>query len=218
MTARPAFVSPVCAPLRLVVFISGGGTTLKNLLDRIAAGRLDAQVLRVLSSSERAGGLRFAAEAGIPADVIRRSDFATVADYSRAMFDAAGRAGPDLVVMGGFLKFVEIPADYELRVVNVHPALIPAFSGQGMYGLRVHQAVLDLGAKITGCTVHFVDNQYDHGPIILQRAVEVAADDTPESLQARVMEAEREALPEALRLYAAGRIEVAGRRVTIRPA
>ena len=109
--------------------------------------------------------------------------------------------------MGGFLKHVLIPPDFENRVINIHPALIPAFCGQGMYGLRVHEAVLDYGAKVTGCTVHFVDNQYDHGPIILQRTVEVLPDDTPESLQARVFAAECEAYPEALRLLASGRVQ-----------
>jgi len=115
--------------------------------------------------------------------------------------------------MAGFLKFVTIPTDFEWRVVNIHPALIPAVCGKGFYGLHVHKAVLDYGAKLSGCTVHFVDNQYDHGPIILQRTVPVLDDDTPESLAARVFEAECEAYPEALRWLASGRLRVEGRRV-----
>lgn len=115
--------------------------------------------------------------------------------------------------MGGFLKHVLIPADFENRVINIHPALIPAFCGRGMYGRHVHQAVLDYGAKISGCTVHFVDDQYDHGPIILQRTVPVLEDDTGEDLAHRVFDAECEALPEALTLIAAGRVHVEGRKV-----
>lgn len=117
--------------------------------------------------------------------------------------------------MGGFLKHVLIPADFENRVINIHPALIPAFCGRGMYGRYVHQAVLDYGAKISGCTVHFVDDQYDHGPIILQRTVPVLDDDTAEALAHRVFDAECEALPEALALIAAGRVHVEGRHVRI---
>ena len=117
--------------------------------------------------------------------------------------------------MGGFLKRVEIPDDFTLRVVNIHPSLIPAFCGRGFFGLRVHRAALDYGVKVSGCTVHFVDQQYDHGPIILQRVVPVLDDDTPQQLAARVFEAECQAYPEALRLFAAGRLHVEGRRVTI---
>ena len=137
--------------------------------------------------------------------------------YSQAVFDACRASNCDVVVMAGFLKFVTIPADFESRVVNIHPGLIPAFCGLGFYGHHVHQAVLDYGAKLSGCTVHFVDNQYDHGPIILQRAVAVRDDDTADTLAARVFEAECQAFPEALRLIGGGRIAVEGRRVTIRP-
>jgi phosphoribosylglycinamide formyltransferase-1 len=117
--------------------------------------------------------------------------------------------------MGGFLTHVLIPADFENRVLNIHPALIPAFCGKGFYGSHVHEAVLEYGAKISGCTVHFVDNEYDHGPIILQKVVPVLDDDTPESLATRVFQAECEAYPEALRQLAKGHLKVAGRRVKI---
>jgi phosphoribosylglycinamide formyltransferase-1 len=136
-------------------------------------------------------------------------------NFSRAIFEPCREAGVKYVVMGGFLKHVPIPPDFENRVVNIHPALIPAFCGKGMYGLAVHQAVLDYGAKLTGCTVHFVDNEYDHGPVILQEAVPVRDDDTAEKLAARVSVAEWHALPAALKLLAQGKVNVAGRRVHV---
>jgi phosphoribosylglycinamide formyltransferase 1 len=206
---------PQRSPLRLAVLISGGGTTLRNLLDRIGTAQLDARVDLVISSNAAARGLKHARMAGIATLVIERSAFADEAGFSQAVFDACRVTSPNLVVMGGFLKFVAIPPDFEWRVVNIHPALIPAFCGRGFYGHRVHQAVLDYGAKLTGCTVHFVDNQYDHGPIILQRAVPVLSGDTPEALAERVFAAECEAYPEALKLIASGRLRGDGRRVWI---
>jgi phosphoribosylglycinamide formyltransferase 1 len=204
------------SPLRVAVLISGGGTTLRNLLAKIAAATLDVQVALVVSSNPKAGGLNFAAEAQVPAETIERRRFPSEAAFSEAVFGTCRAAAVDLVVMGGFLKHLLIPADFENRVVNIHPALIPQFCGHGFYGRRVHQAVLAAGAKSTGCTVHFVDNVYDHGPIILQRSVPVFAGDTPDTLAARVFEAECEAYPEALALIAAGRVSVEGSRVTIR--
>ena len=186
------------------------------MIERIDAGRLPVEVALVVSSSPTAGGLRFAAEAGISAAVIQRKDFADQDSFSRAIFDRCRAANVDLVVMGGFLKRVTIPDDFANRVVNIHPALVPAFCGEGFYGRRVHEAVLEYGAKLSGCTVHFADNQYDHGPVILQRAVPVLDDDTPESLAARVFAAECEAYPEAIGLIAAGRVSLAGRRVRIK--
>jgi formyltetrahydrofolate-dependent phosphoribosylglycinamide formyltransferase len=202
-------------PLRLAVLISGGGTTLKNLLEKIAAGELDAQIELVISSDPQAGGLKYAAEAEIPHEIVRRGDFDSIVDFSRVIFDHCRQCNVQLVVMGGFLKQVEIPPDFENRVTNIHPGLIPSFCGQGFYGSRVHQAVLDYGCKISGCTVHFVDNEYDHGPIIRQHVVEVLEDDTVETLAARVFLAEREAYPQALQDYARGRITVEGRHVRI---
>jgi formyltetrahydrofolate-dependent phosphoribosylglycinamide formyltransferase len=201
---------------RIAVLISGGGTTLRNFLEKIAAGRLPVEIGLVISSSPTARGLQFAADAGIPSAIVERKAFASQDDFSREIFDRCRRAGVDLVAMAGFLKRVTIPADFAGRVVNIHPALVPAFCGEGFYGHRVHEAVLEYGAKLSGCTVHFADNQYDHGPVILQRAVPVLDDDTPETLAARVFEAECEAYPEALRLLAAGRVTIEGRRVRIR--
>ena len=203
------------SPLRLAVLISGGGTTLQNLIQRIGTNRLDASIEIVISSNPKARGIEFAEKAEIPSSIAARSGFQCDQDYSSEVFRRCRDCNVDLVVMAGFLKYLPIPSDFENRVVNIHPGLIPAFCGKGMYGLRVHQAVLDYGAKVSGCTVHFVDDVYDHGPIILQRVVDVHDDDTAEMLQQRVFAAECEALPDAISLFGAGRLQVEGRRVAI---
>jgi phosphoribosylglycinamide formyltransferase 1 len=208
--------STPATPSRLVVLISGGGTTLKNLLAKIASGQLPAQIALVVSSNPAAGGLRIATDAGIATKIVDRKTCATPEAYSQAIFGLCRASAAHWVVMGGFLTHVLIPPDFENRVLNIHPALIPAFCGKGFYGHHVHEAVLEYGAKISGCTVHFVDNQYDHGPIILQRVVPVLDDDTPNALAQRVFEAECEAYPEALRRLAGGRVSVEGRRVRVR--
>lgn len=202
-------------PLRIAVLISGGGTTLRNLIEKIDAGSLDVEIRLVLSSTRKAGGLQFAEEAGIPTAVVAGKDFGSQDEFSAAVFDRCRQAGVDLVVLGGFLKRVTVPEGFTNRVVNIHPALIPSFCGEGMYGHFVHEAVLEYGVKVSGCTVHFADNQYDHGPVIAQKAVPVVDDDTPETLAARVFQAECEAYPEVLNLIAAGRVKVEGRRVRI---
>ena len=202
--------------LKLAVLISGGGTTLRNLLSHRADGKLDVELVAVISSNPRAKGLDYAAQAGIPIHVLPPCETVTAETYRDAVFGPCRDAQADYVVMGGFLKHVRIPSDFCNRVINIHPALIPAFCGKGYYGPRVHRAVLEYGAKVSGCTVHFVDDHYDHGPIILQRVVPVEDDDTPEQLAERVFAAECEAYPEAIRLLAAGRVQVEGRRVQIR--
>lgn len=201
--------------LPIAVLISGGGTTLGNLLEKIKQQDLPVDVRLVISSNPQAGGLNYAREASIPVEIVQPSPAATAEEFSAAVFDPCRQAEVALVVMGGFLKHVLIPGDFENRVVNIHPGLIPAFCGRGFYGLRVHQAVLDYGAKISGCTIHFVDDQYDHGPIILQRSVPVYDGDTAEQLAARIFAVECEAYPEALRMIAEGRVQVTGRRVRI---
>lgn len=204
-------------PLKLAVLISGGGRTLKNFLNLAAAGELPIDVRIVVSSSASAGGLQFARDANVPTAVVLRSKFASDQAYGDAVFVACRDAGVDYVAMAGFLKLAPVPDDFAGRVLNIHPALIPAFSGHGMYGHRVHQAVLDYGAKVTGVTVHFVDNKYDNGPIIWQQPVPVFDDDTADTLASRVFETEKEAYPHVLRLLAAGRIHLEGRRVRISP-
>ena len=203
-------------PFPIAVLISGGGTTLRNLLEKQDQGELDIDVRLVISSSPRAGGLAVAASRRIPTLVIEQRKYASPETFQEAVFGPCREAQVALVVMAGYLKHVPIPADFENRVLNIHPSLIPAFCGKGMYGLRVHQSVLAYGAKLTGCTVHFVDNEYDHGPILLQRAVAVADDDTAETLQRRVFATECEVLPEAIRLIAGNRIAVYDRRVVLR--
>ena len=205
--------------LKLAVLISGTGRTLKNFIDLAAEGTLPVVIRLVVSSTPKAGGLKFAEEAGIQTIVIPRGDFPGDSDgdiaYGAAIFDACREAGVDFVAMAGFLKLAPLPDDFFGRVLNIHPALIPGFCGPGMYGNRVHQAVLDAGVRVTGCTVHFVDNQYDHGPIIWQQPVPVFDDDTAATLADRVFEAEKEAYPHVLKLLAGGKIKLDGRRVKI---
>ncbi|MCI0465118.1 MAG: phosphoribosylglycinamide formyltransferase [Gemmataceae bacterium] len=202
-------------PIRLAVLLSGGGTTLQNLLDRIADGRLSARVVQVVSNRADAFGLERARRASIPAAVFERKSYASPEEFSARIFDLCRRVKAELVCLAGFLQLIHVPDDFAGRVMNIHPALIPAFCGKGYYGRRVHESALAHGVKVSGCTVHFADNQYDHGPIILQRTVPVLDDDTPETLAARVHEQENEAYPEAIRLFAAGRLRVEGRRVRV---
>jgi phosphoribosylglycinamide formyltransferase-1 len=202
--------------VNLAVLISGGGTTLQNFIDRIDDGLLSAQIRRVISSRADAYGIERARKAGIPVEVIERKECANSREFSERVFGSVRQSGADLVCMAGFLSFLPIPDDFRHRVVNIHPSLLPAFGGKGMYGRHVHEAVLSYGAKVTGCTVHFADNQYDQGPVILQRAIEVNETDTPESLAFRVFEQECIAYPEAVSLFAEGRLEIDGRRVRIR--
>jgi len=138
---------------------------------------------------------------------IARKSFLYPEDYRDKNFDAIREAKVSLVVMGGFLQHLLIPDDFQNRVINIHPSLIPAFSGHGYYGLRVHQAAIDFGVKVTGCTVHYVDNEYDHGPVLIQQTCSVLPNDTAESLQQRVFELEREALPAAIRLIAENKLQ-----------
>ena len=202
-------------PLKIAVLISGSGRTLKNFLELAAEGQLPVDVRLVISSSPTAGGLQYAVDAAVPTEILVRKNFSSAQAYGDAIFDACRTAGVDCVVMAGFLKLAPVPNDFSGRVVNIHPSLIPAFCGHGMYGHRVHEAVLEYGAKVTGVTVHFVDSEYDAGPIIWQQPVPVFDDDTADTLAARVFEAEKEAYPHVLRLLAAGKIKLDGRRVRI---
>jgi len=204
-------------PLRLAVLLSGSGTTLQNFIDLAAAGQLPAKVVKVVASRRDAFGLERAARAGIPAAVVRRRREQSVAEFSAAVWAEAEAAAPDLVLFAGFMLQLDVPERWVGRVMNVHPALLPAFGGKGMYGHFVHEAVLRHGCRVTGATVHFVDNEYDHGPIVLQKAVEVREDDTPETLAVRVQAAEREIYPQAVGLFAAGRLRLEGRRVRLLP-
>lgn len=194
---------PTDRPPRLAVLLSGGGTTLQNLAERIDAGALEAEVACVIASNDRCYGIERAAQLGLPCEVIRRKDFAehgpdATPHFSRAVFDQCRAAGADLVCLAGFLSLLVIPGDYAGRVLNIHPSLLPKFGGKGMHGSHVHAAVLAAGETGSGCTVHLADNTYDTGPVLLQKACEVRADDTPDSLAARVFELEKSAYPEAI--------------------
>lgn len=202
-------------PVRLAVLISGQGSTLQHFLDLIRAGRLAASVEVVVSSRADAFGLERARRAQVPAIAVARRDFPDVDAFNDALHAALEGYAIDLVLLAGFLSPFQLRQRYRDRVLNVHPALIPAFCGQGFYGMHVHRAVLESGVKVSGCTVHFVDEEYDHGPIILQECVPVLDDDTPEALAARVQEVERRLYPEAVRLWAEGRLAIAGRRVRL---
>jgi formyltetrahydrofolate-dependent phosphoribosylglycinamide formyltransferase len=205
-------------PLRLAVLISGGGSTLQNLLDCIAGGSLPAQVSVVVASRADAFGLERARRAGVAAVTVARKEFSDAASFNDALHAALEPHRPELVVLGGFLSLFEPRERYAGRVLNIHPALIPAFCGQGFYGRRVHETVIASGVKVSGCTVHFADDRYDHGPIVLQGCVPVLDDDTPEALAERVHTLENRLYPEAIRLFADGRLSIDGRRVRISPA
>ncbi len=202
--------------VNMAVFLSGGGTTLQNLIGRIDSGELPARVSVVLSSKEDAYGLVRARENNIPAVVVPSLKYGKDwQSMGRAINDAIQSYEVDLIVLAGFMCFYLIPPELEGKVMNIHPALIPAFCGDKLYGRAVHEAALKTGVKVSGCTVHFADNKYDNGPIIIQRTVPVLDNDTPETLAARVFEQECIAYPEAIRLFAEGRLRIEEGRVRI---
>ena len=195
-------------PIRLGVLISGGGTTLLNILEYIKQGRLNAEVALVISSRSKVAGIERAKNAGLDVKIIRKKDHSDIDEFSKRIEDELFAANVDLIVQGGWLCLWKIPDRYENRVMNIHPALLPSFGGQGMWGHHVHEAVLKAGCKVSGCTVHFCTNEYDKGPIIVQRACQVKDDDTPDALAARVFEQECIAYPQAIRLFAEGKLLV----------
>jgi formyltetrahydrofolate-dependent phosphoribosylglycinamide formyltransferase len=216
MTAIRPVPEPLSRPIRLAVLLSGGGRTLENLAKQIQAGQLSAVIATAICSRSDVAGIARAAKHGVPCSIIRRRDYKTTALFSSAVFEQCRAASVDLVVLAGFLALLHIPPDFENRVLNIHPSLIPAFCGQGFHGLAVHAAVIARGAKVSGCTVHFCDNTYDHGPIVAQSTVPVLDDDDPETLAARVFEAECELYPKAIAAFAAGELEIVGNRVRSR--
>lgn len=204
--------------LKLGVLVSGGGTNLQSIIDHIESGYLPAEIAVVISSKEGAYALERAKKHRIPAYVVKRKDFDSQEKYEDEMIELLRRHHVELVVLAGFIKVLSphFVRAFPNRIMNIHPALIPSFCGKGFYGEKVHEAVLNYGAKITGVTVHFVDEGTDTGPIILQRAVAVEDDDTPDTLAARVLKEEHKIYPEAIKLYAEGRLEIRGRRVIIK--
>lgn len=202
--------------LKIGVLVSGGGTNLQAIIDAIAKGGINAKIVSVVSNLSKAYALERAKNCGIEATCIRKKDFATIEEYEDKMIEHFNSRGVELVVMAGFMvilseRFINA---FKNRIINIHPSLIPSFCGEGFYGLKVHEAVLEKGVKITGATVHFVSPVADDGPIILQKAVEVRDDDTPEILQKRVMEeAEWVIYPEAIRLYAENKLVIENNKV-----
>ena len=190
---------------RIAVLVSGGGRSLENLAARIADGSLDAEIALVLSDRDGVGALARAERLGVPHVVVPWSKELGAEGFGARVFAEIARAKVELVVLAGFLRLLRVPEAWIGRVLNIHPALLPAFGGKGYYGARVHRAVIERGVQFTGCTVHFVDNEYDHGPILLQRCIEVDPADTPETLADRVFAEELHALPEAIALALAGK-------------
>jgi len=212
-------IRPLSEPLqrriRLGVLISGGGSSLANLLKCRDDGLLKAEFPMVIASRPDCGGLQIARNCGVRAETVSRKNFKTTEEFSERIFSLLCEAEVDVVVLAGFLCLVRVPPDFENRVMNIHPALIPSFCGKGLYGIKVHEAVLARGCKVSGCTVHFADNLYDHGPIIVQKSVPVLENDTAQTLAARVFQAECQAYPEAIRLFADARLVVSESRVRI---
>jgi phosphoribosylglycinamide formyltransferase-1 len=206
--------------IRLAVLLSGGGTTFQYIQDRIEEGALDARTVVVVGSREDAFGLERAKKHNIPAVAVPRKDFKQYgveesAAFNRKLIEAIEPYKPDLIALAGFMSLLtpEFVGRWRGRIMNTHPALIPAFCGDNFYGERVHKAVVEYGVKITGCTIHFVDEIFDHGPIILQRAVAVDDGDTCEDVAGKVMAAEKPLYCEAIQLFAEGRLEINGRKV-----
>ena len=196
--------------MKIAVFVSGGGTNLQAIIDNTKDGILkDIEISLVLSSSKTAYALERAADNGIKSAVVSKKDFDSIESWDDAVLAAVEDSGAELIVLAGYLSLMgpKVVAKYSNRIINIHPALIPSFCGAGMYGIRPHKAALAKGVKVSGATVHFVNENYDEGPILLQKAIDVLPDDTPETLQQRIMrECEWKILPQAIRLIADGKV------------
>jgi phosphoribosylglycinamide formyltransferase-1 len=198
--------------MKIAVFVSGGGTNLQAIIDNTKDGILkDVEIVLVLSSSKDAYALERAANNGIKTAVVSRKDFVSIEEWDEKVVSEVEASGAELVVLAGYLSLLgpKIVSRYSNRIINIHPALIPSFCGAGMYGIRPHKAALAKGVKVSGATVHFVNENYDEGPILLQKAIDVLPNDTPETLQKRIMqECEWKLLPQAIRLIADGRVVI----------
>ncbi len=199
----------------LAVLLSGSGKTLQNLIDKIGDKTINAKIQIVTSSSPDAYGLKRAQKNNIPATVVKYSDYNSAKVFSNAIIKEIEEYPIDLIILAGFMHLFKIPDKYSGKVMNIHPGLIPSFCGKGYYGHHVHEAVIESGVKVSGCTVHFVDNEYDNGPIIIQRTVPVHEGDTADTLAQRVFKEECEAYPDAINLFAEGRLKIEGSRVRI---
>ena len=205
--------------VKIAVLLSGGGRTLQNIIDHIKEGKLTAEVVVVIGSRPDAYGLERARKGGIENICVHYGEYKRKGDidgFSKAINEHLKKCQIDLIVMAGFMHLFKADEKWNGRIMNIHPALVPSFCGDGYYGHHVHEAVLEYGAKVSGCTVHFADKIYDHGPIIVQSAVPVKDDDTADTLAARVFKEECKLYPKAIQLFADGKLEIVGRRVRIK--
>ena len=203
--------------LKFAVMASGGGTDFQSLIDAVKAGQIDAEICCLIASKPDIYAVERAKKAGIPVEIVQKKFFGSVEAFDRAILATLKRYLADIVLLAGYLNIVgpQTISAYENKIINIHPALIPSFCGMGMYGSHVHEAVIAYGAKYSGATVHFVNEEADAGPIILQEVVPVLEDDTPEDLAARVLKTEHQLLPRAVALMAGGKLRVEGRIVKI---
>jgi phosphoribosylglycinamide formyltransferase-1 len=204
--------------LNLIVIASGGGTNLQAIIDNIEAGKLNAQIKAVISNNSKSGALERARNHNISAIHLSHKQFATPEEFDQKLLSVLKENQTDMVVLAGYMKMLSpvIIREYKNRIINIHPALLPSFGGPGMYGIHVHEAVIKAGVKVSGVTVHLVDEIYDHGAIVIQKTVPVVDDDTPESLAERVLKVEHRAYSEALQLFAEERIEIRDNRTVIK--
>lgn len=202
--------------LKLAVLLSGSGRTLQNIADAISSGNLDAQITVVISSMPDVYGLTRAEKLGLPTHIIRRKSYTDLQSFAQANWSLIRQSGADYVCLAGYMTLLPIASDFSNRVINIHPALLPSFGGKGMYGHHVHEAVIAHGCKVSGCTVHFCDDTYDTGPILVQRTCDVLADDDGDILADRVFEQETIAYIQALQLLSQGRVSIDGRRAIVR--
>lgn len=200
----------------MAILLSGSGRTLQNLADEAEAGRLHADLRVVIASRPDVYGLERAKALGLPAYVVERKQFGSVDAFSEQVYAHVREHGAEWIALAGWLSLLRIPQDFTNRVLNIHPSLLPSFGGKGMFGHHVHEAVLEHGCKVSGCTVHIADESYDTGPIIVQRTCPVLADDDADALAARVFEQETLAYPQAINAFAEGRVNINGRTATVR--
>ncbi len=205
--------------LRIAIFASGRGSNFEAILKNILAGKLNAEIVVVISNKKSAGALEIAEHHGIPAYFVSAKKYPDQSDFDREVLKILSKHRANFIALAGYLKMIgrEIVQNYRGKILNIHPALLPSFGGKGMYGHFVHEAVLAYGCKVSGVTVHLVDESYDTGPPVIQRCVPVMDDDTPSTLAARVLEVEHQVYSEAISYFAEGRVKVEGRRVKILP-
>lgn len=202
---------------KIAVLVSGGGTNFQSIIDNINSNKINGEICVVISSKQGVYALERAKNNNIPYEIIERKNFDSASDFEAAMIDVLEKYGAEIIVLAGYLSIIgeKLVAKYKNKIVNIHPSLIPSFCGKGYYGLKVHEKVLEYGVKVTGATVHFVDEGTDTGPIIFQRSLQINNDDSPEILQKRVMEIEHVILPLAVKYLCEDKIKVVGRQTFI---